>query len=102
MEVRDGKEKHLESIPLPMDRGMTVEDLVQQAELHDKLGKVHVSIMRPVSPEQPPVRLDVPFDSKGRAKSVGQNYALLPNDHLIVVSDNRSGLERLVDKQLGK
>ena len=102
MEVRDGKERHMETIPLPSDRSMTVEDLVQEAELHKKLGKVSIAIVRPVGPENPPVRLDVPFDSKGRVKNVGQNYALLPSDHLIVVSDNRSGLEKFIDNQLGK
>jgi hypothetical protein len=100
MEVRDGKEKHVEAIPLPTDRGMTVEDLVQEAKLHKKLGKVTVAIFRPNGPGYPPVRLDVPFDAKGRPKNIGQNYAILPNDHLIVLSDNRTQLEKFIDSQL--
>ncbi|MCA9132227.1 MAG: hypothetical protein KDA45_03700 [Planctomycetales bacterium] len=97
LEVRVG-ERHLESIPLPLDRGMFIEELVQQAQLHDRFGNLNISIMRPNGAGKPPVRLEAAIDDKGKAKSVGQNYALQPGDHIIVVNDNRSSLERFIDK----
>jgi hypothetical protein len=97
LEVRD-EGRHLESIPMPMDRSMFIEDLVQEAQLHERLGRLSISIMRPNGSGAPPVRLDVGTDDKGKAKSIGQNYALLPGDHIIVLPDNRSSLERWVDK----
>lgn len=100
LEVR-ADERHLESIPLPTDRGVFVEELVQQAGLHEKLGFMSISIMRPNGPGSPPIRLDTKIDGKGKAVSVGRNYALLPGDHLIVVSDQRSSFERFIDKHFG-
>ncbi|MCA9126759.1 MAG: hypothetical protein KDB22_06730 [Planctomycetales bacterium] len=99
LEVR-GDGKHLESIPLPTDRAIFIEDLVQQANLHEQLGKLSISIMRPNDHGGPPLRMDTRTDDKGRAINVGQNYALLPGDHIIAYHDERTLLEKFIDKQL--
>ncbi len=99
LEVREG-ETHLESIPLPMDRAVFIEELVQEARLHDRFGQLSISIMRPTEAGNPPLRMDTATDTKGKAKNVGQNYALQPGDHIIVNSDNRTSLERWVEKNL--
>ncbi|MEM8732863.1 MAG: hypothetical protein AAGG44_01480, partial [Planctomycetota bacterium] len=94
---RGGNERHVERIPLPMDKGVFVEDIVQQAKLHEHLGNLNISIMRPnQTAGSPPIRLDLRTDSKGRAHSVGSNYALFPGDHLVVIEDQRSMLERFI------
>ena len=98
LEVRTDS-KHLESIPLPTDRSLFIEDLVQEAQLHERLGQVHISIMRAVGSDNPPVRLDSQTDDNGKVIKVGNNYALLPNDHVIVWSDQRSALEKFIDKR---
>jgi hypothetical protein len=101
LEVReDGT--HVESIPLAMDRSVFIEDIVQEARLHDRFGQLNVSIMRPTEAGGPPLRLDTRIDDSGKATNIGQNYALLPGDHIIVASDNRSSLERFIDKQFRK
>ena len=97
LEVR-GDGNHLETIPLPKDKPVFIEDLVGQAQLPDKLGQLSISIMRPNGPGLPPVRLDVQTDSKGKATSPGQNYAVLPSDHIIVLHDQRTNLERFIEK----
>ncbi len=97
LEVRDG-DRHLESIPLPMDRAVFIEDIVQQARLHDRFGELAISVMRPDKHGGPPVRLDTRTDDAGKSTNIGQNYALMPGDHIVVNSDNRSGLERIIDK----
>ena len=101
LEVRDGT-KHLESIPLPTDRGIFIEDLVGQARLPERLGNMNISIMRPNGSGNPPIRLDVRIDDEGKATNIGNNYALLPGDHIIVVSDRRTGLEKFIDSQFRK
>lgn len=100
MEVR-GEDQHLESIPMPSDRAMFIEDLVQEAKLHEHFGKLRISIMRFNGEGAPPIRLEVQTDSKGKATSVGNNYALLPNDHVIVISDQRSAFEKFIEKRFG-
>lgn len=98
LEVRDG-ERHLESIPLAADQPVFVQDIVQQASLHERFGELAISIMRPDSHGGPPIRLEVRTDDDGRATSVGHNYALQAGDHLVVNPDNRSPLQRMLDKQ---
>ncbi|GAB5403487.1 MAG: hypothetical protein Aurels2KO_17180 [Aureliella sp.] len=100
MELRSDEGRHLESIPLPTDRGVFIEDLIQQAELHKELGNVSVSIMRPNGSGAPPLRLETRTDKKGKAASIGENYALLPGDHVIVYGDQRTLLERFIDDQM--
>lgn len=101
MEVR-GDSNHLESIPLPRDKAVFIEDLVRQANLHERLGALSISIMRPNGSGLPPVRLDVQTNSQGKAKNPGQNYAVLPGDHIIVGHDQRTHLERFIENALPK
>ena len=102
LEVRTaGNKRHVERIPLPSDQGVFVQDLVQQAQLHQRIGKLHIHIMRPTTHGAPPVRLDLKTDSKGTT-STGTNYALFPGDHLIVNEDNSSAIEKFIMGQLGR
>ncbi|QDV27859.1 hypothetical protein Q31a_62520 [Aureliella helgolandensis] len=101
LEVRDDG-RHLESIPLPVDRALFVEDIVQEASLHKRFGHLAISIMRPMGEGQPPTRLDARTDDDGKVTSLGQNYALQPGDHLVVNVDQRTSLERFVDRQFKK
>ncbi len=100
LEIRggDANDRHLESIPLPTDRAVTIERLVQQAQLHEQLGQLQIAIMRP-SGQGAPIRLDSHTDDDGKVSNIGLDYALLPGDHIIVYSDERSMFERFIDQQ---
>lgn len=97
LEVRS-EERHLETIPVP-EEGLFIQDLVQQAKLHESLGQLSISIMRPQK-SGAPLRLDLRTDDSGKATNIGQNYAVLPGDHIIVFHDERTYLERFVDKTI--
>jgi hypothetical protein len=100
LEIRGGKDRrHVERIVLPTDRGVFIQDIVQQAKLHEKFGRLQISIMRPHGIGMPPVRLDAQTDSDGQITNVATNYALLPGDHVIVNEDSRSSLEKFLDSQ---
>lgn len=95
LEVRgDQDQRHVERIPVPMDRGVFVEEIVQEAKLHERIGKLRIDIMRPNGPTAPPVRLEMFTDENGRATSMGTNYALLPGDHIIVNEDRASSFQK--------
>lgn len=94
LEIR-GDKRHLETIPLP-EKGMFIEDLVQQAKLHENFGQLGISIMRPTGQGAPPVRMDVTITEEGKATNLGQNYGLLPGDHIVVLPDDRTHLERFI------
>jgi len=99
LEIRSGESQHIEKLPLPVDRGVFVDDLVKQTELNKQLGNLSISIMRP-NGSGAPLRLTTTTDKHGRSKNMGQNYALLPGDHVIVYGDQRTLLERFIDDQV--
>lgn len=99
LEVRGGEKRKARRVPLPVDRGVFIEEIIQQGNLHEHLGRIQASIMRPTAAGNPPIRMVVRFDDEGKATSVGQNYAVLPGDHVIIYEDQRSMLERFISEQ---
>lgn len=89
LEVRDGK-RHMEKIPLRPGEPMFVGDMVDDAQLYKRIGKIKLTIIRPNGTNVPPVRLDVDFDSTGQKVMEGQNYSLRPGDHVLVSRDETS------------
>lgn len=102
LEIRGSSEqRHVESIPLPNEPAMFVQDLIQQAQLNEHFGALSISIMRPTTGGAPPIRLQVRSDRDGKVLNPGTNYALLPGDHLVVLENNESLIERFVKSQFG-
>lgn len=93
LEVNNGK-RSFERIPLVPNQPMFVADLVRDADFYRKIGKVRVSILRP-NGNNPPVRLDVDFDSTGKRVEEGMNYSLRPGDHVVVTADDTTFLNRI-------
>lgn len=98
MEIRAGK-SHLEKIPLPAERPFFVEDLVREAKLVDRLGRIDVTISRPVAGQVRPLRMTAKLDAAGKQILPGQNYALHAGDHILIthgespmVSDIKSAI----------
>jgi hypothetical protein len=92
LEVRNGK-RHLERIPLPPDKPTFIQDIVDDAKLVDKIGRIQVTILRPTGANNPPIRMDADFDTETKRLVIGQNYAVQPNDTVIVSKDTRSWLD---------
>ena len=89
LEVNKGK-RHFEKIPLVPGQSLFIADLVRDAKLQSKLGRIKTTILRPNGKNLPPVRLDVDFDDSGKNVMEGQNYSLRPGDHVVVRQDDRS------------
>jgi len=94
LEVIDGK-RHFEKVPLSPGQPMFVADLIRDAKLTSRIGRIQVKILRP-NGAGAPVRLDVDFDDSGKQVMEGMNYSLRPGDHVLVVRDERSMLNRLL------
>jgi hypothetical protein len=92
LEVRNGK-RHLERIPLPPDKPTFLQDIVDDAKLVSKIGRIEVTILRPTGSNSPPIRMDSDFDPETKRLVIGQNYAVQPNDTIIVSKDTRSWLD---------
>ncbi len=96
LDIRNG-DQYMERIPLSPEKPMFVSDVVKDAKLVERIGKIKVSVIRETTPTSPPVRMDVDFDSKGKEVMQEQNYALQPNDRIIVRKDDRTWLDNAMD-----
>ena len=94
LEVIDGK-RHFEKVPLTPGQPMFVADLIRDAKLYSKIGRIQVKILRP-NGTSAPVRLDVDFDDAGKQVMEGMNYSLRPGDHVVVIRDERSMFNRFL------
>ena len=89
LEVNNGK-RHFEKIPLVPGQPLFIADLIRDAKLQKKIGRIKTTILRPNGKNLPPVRLDVDFDDSGKSVMEGQNYSLRAGDHVVVRQDDRS------------
>ncbi len=94
LEVRNGK-PHFERIPLSADKPTFIQDIVDDAKLVDKLGRIQVTIIRPTGASNPPIRMVADFDTETKRIVVGQNYAIQPNDKIVVSKETRNWLDGL-------
>ncbi len=95
LEVNNGK-RHFEKIPLMPGQSLFIADLIRDAKLQKKIGRIKATILRPNGKNLPPVRLDVDFDDAGKNVMEGQNYSLRPGDHVVVRQDDQSRLAAMV------
>ncbi len=90
------KKQHLERIPMPVDKPMFIDDILQEAKLPQRLGRIDVVILRPTGPNRPPVRMEVDMDQRSGSVAHGQNYSLRPGDKVIVSKNRESALDRMM------
>lgn len=93
LEVNDGK-KHLEKIPMTEGQPMFVADLIRDAKLHKKVGRIHVRVVRP-NGTSAPVRMDIDFDESGRRVKESTNYSLRAGDRVVVTKDESNFVSRM-------
>ena len=89
LEVNNGK-RHFEKIPMVPGQSLFIADLIRDAKLQKKIGRIKTTILRPNGKNLPPVRLDVDFDDSGKTVMEGQNYSLRAGDHVVIRPDDRS------------
>ncbi len=94
------KKRHMERIPMPVEQPMFIGDVIREAKLVDRVGRIDVVIVRATGPNQPPIRLSVDFDSDGKRVMEGQNYSLRPGDRVVVTKNNESSMDRFLGRYL--
>jgi len=91
LEVNNGK-RHFEKIPLVPGQSLFIADLIRDAKLQKRIGRIRTTVLRPNGTNLPPIRLDVDFDDSGKHVMEGQNYSLRAGDHVVVSPDDRNAL----------
>lgn len=95
LEVNNGK-RHFERIPMVQGQPLFVADMLRDAQLQKKLGRLRATILRPSGTSKPPIRLEVDFDGSGKNVMEGMNYSLRPGDHVVVSVDDSSFLTSML------
>jgi hypothetical protein len=88
LDITDGK-RHLEKLPMQAGQSLFVGDVIRDADLYKKIGRMKVTVLRPNGANRPPVRMDVDFDDSGKHVMEGQNYSLRPGDHVVIRRDEK-------------
>ena len=89
LDITNGK-RQLEKLPMQPGQSLFVADVIRDANLNKKIGRIKVTVLRPNGKNAPPVRMDVDFDDSGKQVMEGQNYSLRPGDHLVIRPDDQS------------
>ena len=89
LEVKNGK-RHFEKIPMVQGQSVFIADIIRDAKLDKKIGRLQATILRPNGQNKPPIRMDVDFDDTGKRVMEGQNYSLRPGDHVVISHDERN------------
>jgi hypothetical protein len=97
LEIHNGK-RHFEKVPLVPGQSMFIADLVRDAKLDKKIGRLQATVLRPNGHNKPPIRMDVDFDDSGKKVMEGQNYSLRAGDHVVVSHDERTMLTSIMNK----
>jgi hypothetical protein len=74
---------------------MFIADVIRDAQLHKKVGRIHVRVVRP-NGNAAPVRMDIDFDETGRRVREGTNYSLRAGDRIVVTKDDSNFVSRMI------
>lgn len=81
--------------------GMTVQDVLESSGATKRFGKMHVVIKRVIPGKQIRHKLPIDYEVKKRRVSYDQNYAIHPNDIVLVAPDKTTQLDKMVDALAG-
>lgn len=82
-------------------QNMLVEHALIESGALKKFGKMDIVVKRVIQGKQGRHRLDVDFDSATRKVKEEQNYAIHPNDIVIISPDNSTQLDKVIDSLSG-
>lgn len=82
-------------------QGMLVEHVLIDSGALKKFGKMDIVLKRVIPGKQGRHRLDVDFDSAKKKVKEEQNYAIHPNDIIIISPDNSTQLDKVIDSLSG-
>ncbi|MBP87148.1 MAG: hypothetical protein CMJ64_10590 [Planctomycetaceae bacterium] len=87
-------------LPL-MDEATYVAQVVEKSRAIKRFGRVKIELWRPRPDGAGHHKLDVPFDRKGGAIPPGYDYAIRPNDRLVIIEDASTILDDMLDSVTG-
>jgi hypothetical protein len=80
-----------------LDGPITVQTALERSGAIEKFRSMEVSLFRVVEETGHPLRLSVPYSPRKKSVLPEHDYALHPNDRIIVASKTNNALDKLVD-----
>ena len=91
------KANEVQRVRIPLQNGALVEDVLVKAGLTRQLSDMQVTIVRNL-PDGKNIKLDIHYNHAKRQVDPSYNYALLPDDLIVVNEVSRSMLDDLLDR----
>lgn len=88
-------------VNVPLEEGMTVQDLVAKTKAGKHFRRVDIDLMRVHQQSGEPHKMTIAYDNGKDRVSHSTNYALYPNDRLKVVQNPDTALDDMVNAVMG-
>lgn len=83
-------------LEIPITERMTVQDVLAEADAIRRFGKIEVEVHRVSRQSRRMMKLPVNYETRERRVSYEQNYAILPNDRIVVRHAESSPLDSIL------
>ena len=80
-----------------IDGPITVQEVLQRSGAIDKFRNMEITIMRVVKETGQGIKLPVDYQSGKKTVRTEQDYAIHPNDRIMIVSQSNNALDKIVD-----
>jgi hypothetical protein len=94
-----GKPK-METIPL--QGNMTANDILESKGLTKKYARMELTLIRTIPGTQNRHKMELDYDTRKKRVKIEQDYALYPNDHLVVRQKQFDLIQEAVSSTFGK
>ena len=84
-----------------LDKNKTVQTALEESGVIDKFARMEITLAREVSGQAGRHKMPVAFDAATRIVSVSQDYAIHPNDVLVIRKDSSTAVDRVISKFTG-
>lgn len=85
----------------PITEGLTVQGVIESTRAHKKFGKMDVVVKRAVPGHPQRHNLKVDYDKNKQRVPYEQDYAIHPNDIVMIAPNNTTQLDKVVDALSG-
>lgn len=93
--------KAIDVVPLPLTPNMTVQEALDQARASKRFRRLGIDLMRNANQTGEPHKMAIAWDNGKKRVAFSTNYALHPNDRIMVTENTDTALDDMVAKIMG-
>ncbi len=101
VEFHSPESSKVEVKKLPLTDGMTIQDAVDQLRAGKHFRRCHIDLMRTAPQSTEPHKMEIAWDNGKHRVAFSTNYALYPNDRIMIIEDTETVLDDMVNTLMG-